>query len=141
MTEQWEYQLRFKLSPELAENARSGASDGAFRPIAEVLTRHHATAISQFDAFAKYVAEAERNGVDQYPLYRWTKATIEDPQKKAKHTTAFAIYVRGEEVYDEAQADALARDLRPLLDAGVLLALTKLDTNPANNPQPPAHLQ
>jgi hypothetical protein len=141
MLEQWEYQLRFKLSPELAENARSGASEGAFRPVAEVLTRHGATAISQFDAFANYVAEAERNGVDQYPLYRWTKTTIEDPQKKAKHTTAFAIYVKGEEVYDRAHADALKRDLRPLLEAGVLLALTKLNTNPANNPQPPAHLQ
>ena len=141
MSEQWEYQLRFKLSTELAESARRGASDGAFKPVAEVLTRHNATAISQFDAFANYVAEAERNGVDRYPLYRWTKATIEDPKKIAKHSTAFAVYVKGEEVYGETEANALEQDLRPLLDAGVILALTKHDTNPANNPQPPAHLR
>jgi len=141
MAEQWEYQLRFKLAPELAENARKGGSDSGYKPVADVLARHDATAISQFDAFANYVAEAEKNGVEHYPLYRWTKATIDDPEKKAKHSTAFAIYVKGEEVYDETAANALERDLRPLLDAGVLLALTKHDTNPANNPQPPAHLR
>jgi len=141
MPEQWEYQLRFKLSPQVAESARRGANDGAFKPVAEVLGRYNATAISQFDAFANYVAEAERNGADQYPLYRWTKATIEDPEKKAKHSTAFAVYIKGEEVYGEAEANALERELRPLLDAGVLLALTKHDTNAANNPQPPAHLR
>jgi hypothetical protein len=141
MAEQWEYQLRFKLALELAENARKGGSDSGYKPVADVLARHDATAISQFDAFANYVAEAEKNGVEHYPLYQWTKATIDDPEKKAKHSTAFAIYVKGEEVYDETAANALERDLRPLLDAGVLLALTKHDTNPANNPQPPAHLR
>ena len=141
MPQQWQYQLRFKLSPEVAESARKGADDGAFKAVAEVLTRHNATAISQFDAFANYVAEAERNGVDRYPLYRWTKATIDDPEKKAKHSTAFAVYIKGEEVYEETEANALEQDLRPLLDVGVLLALTKHDTNPANNPQPPAHLR
>ncbi len=141
MAEQWEYQLRFKLAPELAESARAGDGNSGYKPVADVLAQHGATAVSQFDAFANYVAEAEKNGVERYPLYRWTKATIDDPAKKAKHSTAFAIYVKGEEVYDETAANALERDLRPLLDAGVLLALTKHDTNPANNPQPPAHLR
>lgn len=140
MPEKWEYQLRFKLSPELAEIARRDVNDERFKPIAEVLARHNASATSQFDAFAHYVAEAEKHGVDNYPLYQWTKATIENPEKKAKHSTAFAVYVDGEEVYDEARANALERDLRPLVDAGLLLTLTTHDTNPANNPQPPAHL-
>lgn len=140
MPEKWEYQLRFKLSPELAEISRRDVNDERFKLIAEVLARHNASATSQFDAFAHYVAEAEKHGVDNYPLYQWTKATIENPEKKAKHSTAFAVYVGGDEVYDEARANALERDLRPLVDAGLLLALTKHDTNPANNPQPPAHL-
>ena len=141
MSKEWEYQVRFKLSPELAEAARERPDDPAYKPVAETLARHKATAISQFDAFAGYVAEAEKHGVEQFPLYKWTKATIEDPAKKAKHTTAFAVYIDGEEVYDKARADALESDLRRLVEAGVLLGVTKHDTNPANNPQAPAHLQ
>ena len=37
---------------------------------------------SQFDAFADYVAEAEKRGAANYPLYAWTKATIEIPKKR-----------------------------------------------------------
>jgi hypothetical protein len=45
----------------------------------------------QLDAFANYVAQAEANGVEGYPLYEWTKATVEDPIKKAKHLKSFAL--------------------------------------------------
>jgi hypothetical protein len=38
---------------------------------------------------------SERN----YPLYEWTKATIQDPAKRAKHIKSFAIYVDDNEVY------------------------------------------
>ena len=76
-------------------------------------------------------------GVDQYPLYAWTKATIEDPAKKAKYIKSFTIYVDGEEVYSKAKADALEADLKPLLGGAVVTAMAKHDTNPANNPQPP----
>ena len=141
MSEAWEYQLRFKLTPEQAQTARDNPNDPSYLPIAQALARHAATAISQYDAFSNYVAEAEKDGIEHFPLYNWTKATIEDPAKKAKHSTAFAVHVGGAEVYDEASATALEADLRPLLDAGLLVALTKLDTNPATNPQPPEHLR
>ena len=59
--------------------------------------------LCQFDAFAGYVAEAERQGVDGYPLYAWTKATIEDPAKKAKHLKSFALHVNGQEVYSKEE--------------------------------------
>jgi hypothetical protein len=47
--------------------------------------------VSQFDAFQNYVAEAEKEGPERFPLYKWTKATIEDPTKRAKHIKTFAL--------------------------------------------------
>ncbi|WP_363350829.1 hypothetical protein [Methylocystis echinoides] len=138
MTENWQYQIRFRLSEEQAEAARSRTDGPAFKPIADVLALQNAMARSQYDAFAGYVSEAERNGVEQYPLYKWTKATIEDPIKRAKHACSFAVLVGGAEVYDKPVADALEAALRPLLEQGVITGLSRHDTNPANNPQPPA---
>lgn len=104
------------------------------------MERHNATAICQYDAFAGYVAEAERNGIAEYPLYKWTKATIED-EEKSETSVFFAIYVNEAQIYSKDQADAIEYDLRPLLANGRIIALTKHDSNPQNNPQPPAHLR
>jgi hypothetical protein len=92
----------------------------------------------QYDAFADYVAQAERDGIEHYPLYRWTRETIENPAKKAKYLEAFTLYVNGDEVYDKAFADALEEALQ-LLASDAIVDIRKLDTNPANNPQPPSY--
>jgi hypothetical protein len=81
--------------------------------------------------------EAEERGIEGYPLYAWTKATIEDPTKKAKHLKSFAVHIKGREVYDKGEADALEADLQALLGGGVITRISKHDTNPASNPQPP----
>ena len=73
-----------------------------------------------------------------YPLYHWTKATIENPAKKAKYQKSFTLYVDGDEVYAKDKADALEAELQPLVGGGLITRLAKHDTNPANNPQPPA---
>jgi hypothetical protein len=138
MAEQWEYQVRIYLDDELAGVARRDPGNAAFKPLAEILAKHHATMKSRFDAFADYVAEAERQGLEQYPLYAWTKATIEDPVKQAKYIKTFTLYVEGQEVYAKPLADALESDLQPLLDSKLITRLSKHDTNPANTPQPPA---
>ena len=91
------------------------------------------------NAFAEYVAAAEEHGVENYPLYEWTKATIENPAKKEKYLKSFTLYVDGREVYAKEIADALAADLQPLAHSGLITRLSKYDTNPANNPQPPKH--
>jgi len=141
MSDEWQYQIRFKLADAGAEAARNDPQGPAYKPIADILEKHGATATSTYDAFVNYVTAAEAQGVDGFPLYKWTKATIEDPEKIAKHRLSFAIYVKGEEVYDKASADALEADLRPLTETGVLVSLQKHDTNPENNPQAPAHLR
>ena len=91
----------------------------------------------QFDAFADYVAEAEEWGPAGYPLYAWTKATIEDPAKRAKYTKSFTLYVDGDDVYSKEKADALEAELRPLVGGALITRLSKHDTNPANTPQMP----
>jgi hypothetical protein len=138
MAEQWEYQLRIDLDDAAAEVARRAPEDPMIEPLAEILVKHRATMKSQYDAFADYVTEAEKQGAEKYPLYEWTKATIENPDKKAKYLKAFTLYVEGKEVYAKVAADALEADLRPLVGGVLIKRLSKYDTNPANNPQPPA---
>jgi hypothetical protein len=138
MDRQWDYQIRIYLDDALAGVARRNPGDPAIKPLADILAKHHATMKSQYDAFADYVAEAEKQGIEEYPLYAWTKATIEDPAKQAKYIKAFTLYVEGQEVYAKPLADALEADLQPLLGSQLITRLSKHDTNPANNPQPPA---
>ena len=137
MTETWAYQIRVHLTDDAARQARSDPGATALRPLRDVLVRHKAALKCQYDAFAGYVAEAEGQGVDAYPLYKWTKATIEDPQKKDKYLKVFTLYVEDAEVYAKDRADALESELAPMVGGALITRLTKHDTNPANNPQVP----
>jgi hypothetical protein len=137
MSNQWQYQLRIDLGEEFAELARRDPDDPAIEPLAGILSKHHATMKCQFDAFADYVAEAEKHGSENYPLFEWTKATIEDLAKKAKYLKSFSLYVNGDEVYAKEHADALEAALQPLVGGKLVTRMSKHDTNPANNPQPP----
>ena len=134
----WKYQIRIDLPEKLAEMARNDPSDPALTPLPELLAKHGAALKCVYDAFAEYVAEAEKLGEADSPLYRWTKATIEDPAKKQKYLKSFTLHVAGREVYDREIADALEADLQPLVGAGLIARMYKHDTNPANNPQAPA---
>jgi hypothetical protein len=142
VTSQWQYQVRFDVRDSAAaESIRRNLRDPALVPLFDILTEHHAAPKCQFDAFAEYVTVAEENGVESYPLYRWTKATIEDPAKKEKYLKSFTLYVDDREVYAKEIADALEADLQPLARSGVINRISKFDTNPANNPQPPERLR
>ena len=138
MTEAWQYQIRIYLPDGVAQMARENPQSQELQPLAGVLARHDAIMKCQYDAFMDYVIEAEKNGVEQYPLYRWTKATVDDPAKKAKYLESFTLYVGGDEVYAKEAADALEADLQPLVGGPLVKRMTKHDTNPARNPQPPA---
>lgn len=129
----WQYQLRVYVTDEMAEAARSGAGSPALRALSDVLRAHHATLVSQLDAFEAYVAEAEREGPEKFPLYKWTKATLDDAAKRRKHGKVFALRISGEEVYPMEAADALEAALRPFVGGGVVERMSRHDTNPANN--------
>jgi hypothetical protein len=140
MSEPWQYQIRVTLNDEYVELARNDPGNLLLKPLTEVLNRHHATMKSRLDNFLQYVAEAEQEVPEQFPLYKWTKATLEDPEKRIKYSKAFTLHIRGHEVYPEDAADALAADLQPLVGGPLVTQLTKHDTNPANYPSvPPEH--
>ncbi len=141
MADGWAYQVRIYLADAFAETARRDPGDPALKPLTDILAKHRATMKCQFDAFADYVAAAEMQGAAKYPLYAWTKATVEDPAKKEKYVKSFTLYVEGQEVYAKAAADALEADLQPLVGGGLITRLSKHDTKSANNPQPPARFR
>lgn len=137
MSEQWQHQLRIYLSDELAEVARRDRDNATLKPLTDILKQHQAALVSQFDAFENYVAEAEKEGPEGFPLYKWTKATVDNPAQRAKHIKTFALHVSGDEVYAKEAADALEADLQPLVGGGLVMRMSKHDTNPANNLQVP----
>jgi hypothetical protein len=138
MEEAWQYQLRITVSAELAVSLRGDLSSGTYVVLGDVLRKHNASLKCQFDAFADYVGEAERLGPEHYPLYHWTKETIETPEKKARYLRSFTLYVDGAEVYSKEIADALQAELTALVGADGIENVVRFDTNPANSPQPPA---
>lgn len=137
MSQEWQFQLRLSMDDATSKAARNNPADPAVKPLMDVLAAHKTDLKSQYEAFAGYCREAEENGVENYHLYEWTKATIENPEKKAKYLKSFTLYIGGDEVYDKDKADALEADLLPLIDGEKIISMAKYDTNPANNPQPP----
>jgi hypothetical protein len=138
MTEPLKYQIRLYLNERSAEAARKDIDNPGLAPLADILRGHGATLVNRFDAFEGYVAHAEQNGVENFPLYRRTKAVIEDPAKREKHLKAFSVHVADQEVYAREIADALEIALQSLVGGELITRLSKLDTDPKNNPQPPS---
>lgn len=139
MSNTWQYQVRFVASEALAQALRETEVQRAHKGLHAILQAHGASIRCQYDAFADYVNEAERLGTHDYPLYAWTRATIENPEKKQKYLRAFTVYVDAQEVYDKMTADALATSLRRLAGDGDISNVVMFDSNPAHNPQPPAN--
>jgi len=128
----WQYQVRFTLDM------------AAYMP-AEVITLlqvYNAVPMCQYDLFANYCREAESEEMqnddwfDVYPLYHWTFATINDPEKKRKYQKVYSIYVDGNEIYEKTIADEIEQELLAMGHIGIH-SIMKHDSNPANNPRPP----
>jgi len=141
MADPLQFQLRLNVAAELADRLRAPGATTSDDPLHDALRRHNASLKCQFDAFADYVSEAERFGPEGYPLYQWTRETLENPAKKARYLRVFTVYVDGEEVYGNEVADRLQAELSALAGDGGIESVVRFDTNPANNPQPPAREQ
>ena len=133
----WQFQLRITVSPELANDLRTDPAGASHAALRNVLGKHNATLKCQFNAFADYVREAGMQGTENYPLYQWTRQTIENPEKKAKYLQSFTVYVNGDEIYGKEIADVLEAELTALISDDGINSVARFDTNPANNPQPP----
>ena len=134
---EWLYQIRIKVSEKLSEDLRSANDLELSREIIKIASDNSCRLVCTFDAFAEYCEEAEREGIDQYDLYLWTKTTIDNPEKKAKHLKSFAFYEGHNQVYSKKLACAIEQRLKNLDSGNDIAEINLIDSNPANNPQPP----
>jgi hypothetical protein len=116
---------------------RSGKHSGLAGKLDEISSTHGMSLVCTYDAFKGYCDEAEENGVEEYALYEWTRSTIENPEKKAKHLKSFAFYRGFEQIYEKELALSLEESLQKVGMSEDLLEIKVIDSNPANNPQPP----
>ena len=134
---EWLYQLRMRVSQSLADDLRGQQSFDLSKKIATITNDHGARLVCVYDGFRDYCLEAEANGVEKYHLYEWTKTTIENPEKKKKHLKAFSFYKGNDQVYEKEFAMSLETKIRALASFEEIEEVTLIDSNPANNPQPP----
>lgn len=136
-TQEWDYQVRVNVAEQFAVAARAGCADPALKPLADILARHDAVLKNQFDAFADFCRDCEARGDLEHPLYDWTRKVVDNPAKQAAYATRFTVYADGgKETYAKSTADSLEAALQPLVGT-LLTRVSKIDADPANNPQPP----
>ena len=133
----WLYQVRIKVSDKLSEDLRGANELELSKAITNIATDNRSRLVCTFDAFAGYCEEAEREGIEQYELYHWTKSTIDNPEKKAKHLKSFAFYEGNNQVYSKDLACKIEQRLKDLENDHNIIEINLIDSNPANNPQPP----
>ena len=133
----WLYQIRIKVSEKLSEDLRTVDDQELSKEINKIASENNSRLVCTFDAFAEYCEEAEREGIEQYELYQWTKSTIDNPEKKAKHLKSFAFYEGDNQIYSKELARSIERRLKDLDIGNDLIEINMIDSNPANNPQPP----
>ena len=137
MNNEWLYQVRIKLSQDLADDLRSDSNLDISKKINNIARKHQTRPVCTLDGFLDYVKEAEKNDIEEYPLYHWTKSVVDDPQKKIKHSKSFAFYFGDEQIYEKQRAQSLYNDLLELNDENKIEEIKIIDSNPRNNPQPP----
>ena len=133
----WLYQIRIKVSDKLSEDLRGTHELELSQAINKIAYENGSRIVCTFDAFAEYCEEAEKNGIEHYELYHWTKSTIENPEKKSKHLKSFAFYEGDTQVYNKELAVSIQQSLKRLDGGNDILEINLIDSNPANNPQPP----
>ena len=133
----WLYQIRIKVSDKLSEDLRGMHELELSQAISRIANENGSRVVCTFDAFAEYCEEAEKNGIEHYELYHWTKSTIDNPEKKSKHLQSFAFYEGDNQVYNKELAVAIQQSLKSLDSGNEILEINLIDSNPANNPQPP----
>ena len=135
MTE-WMYQIRIVVTSELSADLRALRSSASAKAISKIAADNAMEPVCTFDAFQAYCDEAEKYELHEFPLYHWTKSTVDDPVKKEKHQKSFAFYRDYDQIYSKDVAEALYDDLL-VLNSPDILEVKIIDSNPKNNPQPP----
>ena len=133
----WLYQVRIKLPQNFANDLRNDSNLNLSKEINKIAKKHKTRPVCTLDGFLDYVKEAQKNGIEGYPLYHWTKSVVEDPKKKIKHSKSFAFYYGDEQIYEKQHAESLYNDLLEFNNENKIEEIKIIDSNPRNNPQPP----
>ena len=133
----WLYQVRIKLPQNFANDLRNDSNLNLSKEINKIAKKHKTRPVCTLDGFLDYVKEAQKNGIEEYPLYHWTKSVVEDPKKKIKHSKSFAFYYGDEQIYEKRLAESLYNDLLEFNNENKIEEIKIIDSNPRNNPQPP----
>jgi len=130
------YQVRIDVTEDIAQEVRNKSYFKLNQYIDAILLKVDAELICQFDAFNNFVIECEKENNTDNPLYKWTKDTIENSLKKTKYLKSFTVYVNGEQLYEKKTADYLESEIKKLNEKRIL-KISKYNSDPKNNPQPP----
>ena len=132
----WLYQIRIVVTSALSTDLRSMGTSTTAQEVTEIAKKYDMRAVCTYDAFKAYCEEAEENGIEGYSLYNWTKAALDNPDKREKHQKSIAFYRDNDQIYSKDLAEALYEDLL-VLNSPDILEVKLIDSNPKNNPQPP----
>ena len=130
------YQVRLDVTEDIAQEVRNKNYYKLNEYIDAILLKVDAELICQFDAFNNFVIECEKENNTNNALYKWTKDTIENSLKKKKYLKSFTVYVNGEQLYNKKTADYLESEIKKLNEKRIL-KISKYNSDPKNNPQPP----
>ena len=130
------YQVRLDVTEDIAQEVRNKNYYKLNEYIDAILLKVDAELICQFDAFNNFVIECEKENNTNNALYKWTKDTIENSIKKKKYLKSFTVYVNGEQLYEKKTADYLESEIKKLNEKRIL-KISKYNSDPKNNPQPP----
>ena len=130
------YQIRLDVTEDIAQEVRNKNYYKLNKKIDAILLKVDAELICQFDAFNNFVIECEKENNTNNPLYKWTKDTIENNIKKKKYLKSFTVYVNNAQLYEKKTADYLESEIKKLNEKRIL-KISKYNSDPKNNPQPP----
>ena len=130
------YQIRVDVIEDIAEEVRNKNYNKLNDNIDAILDKVKGELVCQFDAFNNFVLQCEKENNTDNALYRWTKDTIQNDEKKKKYLKSFTVYVKGEQLYDKNIADYLENEIKKLNEKKIL-KINKYNSDPKNNPQPP----
>ena len=130
------YQLRIDLDQNAAEELISSKTISNCKGLDDIIKEESGELVCQYVAFKNFVEECENNNMVNTPLYKWTKDTIENTEKKRKYMKSFTLYINKEQLYEKDQADRIEKKIS-LLKCDCILKINKYDSDPKNNPQPP----
>ena len=130
------YQVRLDVTEDIAQEVRNKNYNKLNENIDAILLKVDAELICQFDAFNSFVIECEKENNTNNALYKWTKDTIENSLKKKKYLKSFTVYVNGAQLYEKKTADYLESEIKKLNEKKIL-KISKYNSDPKNNPQPP----